>query len=414
VSRWRDDQGAAYWAFRALIDDALVSLASRGVTARQVALEAGISEATLSKWRHGDKPGDRQRVQRLTSAIASRLEEHGIVSPFVSECAEVVDAMFPVRLRTDPVEFVNESSSPIDVIARPTSGIDAKSNFPRISPIDGLWVIPLVFEFVFLTVRWLEYRSGRSQSPFDDGLSLPFGLLFGLLVMAFAPLVAHPVRYRSYLEDWLESRGGEFRIPVDGATPTHGARVVVALVAIATAVWIVIPDFVNETSLHSTAAAVPSWAAPGVWPFLQASLVIQALVVADLMLLSLWRMAFWGRTIVRLGHADRFVVVPGRTDGGWWPPLRAAYIAIIGTTIAGMVFKLLSAARLVPIDQQPTMVLVRIGAAVVLMSAVALLYLLERAHEHRDPEVPEAQLLNLSAIGAAIVVTVAVWIIFTG
>lgn len=408
MNRWQEQEiGAAYWQFRSLIDDALVSLAGRGVTARQIAADAGVSEATLSKWRHGDRPGDRARVERVVEVIDARLVEVGIDSTFGEDCTRIVDSMFPVLLAAVPE------------VSPPTPENPPEKHGDAIWPVrwtlgDLFWSIPLAYDVVFLLARFAAHRSGESRSPLDDGPSVPFALLIGLALAILGPLVANPARYRTYLERWASDRSFRDDIRFERTSPPVAARLATGVISVLVVLVILLPDFTAEIDLLDDPATLPSWAAPDARVFLALGLVVQVTVMMDLVLLSMWRMIFWIRTVVDLDGRGRFEVLAGLSDGGWWPPLRAAFVAIVGMSGVALGFRLLASTRSIPIHEQPTMVAVRVVTGVVLATALALLFVLQRAHEHRARDIPEAALLNLSALPGAIAVAVVLTVLFSG
>jgi transcriptional regulator with XRE-family HTH domain len=392
LDRWEEDRGAAYWRFRRLLDDALVSLASHGVTARQIAAEAGVSEATLSKWRHGDRPGDRARVERVSAAVLQRLEQGDIRTSFSDEVIPLVDRMFPVRL--DAVHPEPQS----------VRGGLALSTM--------LWSIPLVYEVAFLAMRFAAFRRGGAANPLDDGPVLSLAMLLVVGVAVLGPFFSDRRRYSAYVTEWARRRGLVVDLDLDRATPTIPARAITAVLTVVIALEGVIPDLEKEVAVHLAGGAVPSWAEPAAWPFFTISVVVRGIALMDLVLLALWRVRYWVVTVQALTAAGRFTVVEGRSDGGWWPPLRVGYTTLLSTAVFGLLARQLAASRSIELSHQTSILLLRVLVGVLLIAAITLLYVLHRGHEHNDPGRREAMLLNLSPVPAAIVAAPVLWIVF--
>lgn len=355
-----------------------------------------MSEATLSKWRHGDRPGDRARVERVLAAVSQHLEEGDIRSTFSDEMIPLVDRMFPVRLDTaDP--------GPESVRAR-----------GRLALGKVLWSLPLIYEVVFFTVRFAAFRRGDAANPLDDGPTLSLTLLLVVGVAVFGPFFSDGRRYSSYVTEWSRRRALMVDLALDRATPTALARLITAVITAVIVFGGVLPDLENEVALHLSRGVVPSWAEPEVWPWFAISVLVRGIALMDLVLLALWRVRYWIVTVHSLTAAGRFTVVDGRSDGGWWPPLRVGFTTLLSTAAFGLLARQLAASRPIELAHQTSILLLRVLVGVLLTAALALLYVLHRGHEHADPKRGEAMLLNLSPVPAAILAAPVLWLMFAG
>jgi transcriptional regulator with XRE-family HTH domain len=385
LNRWEGDQGAAYWEFRRALDDALFSLASRGVTAREIAGQAGIAEATISKWRHGDRPGDRDRVLRVVAEIDRRFAESGVDAPFSGRASSLVNAMFPVA-----------STAP----AHPDESV-GHADRPRRR--DLVWSFPLVFEAAFFLVRWVSHLRGEGPDPVADGGTAALFVIL-MAVAIFGPLLADRRRYADYLSDWARERGLYSLVPVHMASPPLLPRLVMASLALGITFAVVLPEYRAEFVMIEGAGSPSSVSNPRFRPLFEAGFGMRAMIGFDLILTAVWRLVFWSWTVWAIGVGGRFDVVQGRSDGGWWPPLRAAYVTIVATATAGLLFRTVVTNRSVPLDEQTLVGVVRVLGPLLLLGAMLLLFVLHRAHEHRPADAGEAVQLSLGFIPASLVV----------